>query len=95
MAGLSTIYKTIIRINLKFGNYQVKFLDCTLDNISIMVLNHSTAQKFWTDLAKCIEEEIRNSSPAIQQMLEEEYPQLLKSYCEMTKKLNFSTYSLK
>ncbi|KAI4465399.1 conserved oligomeric golgi complex component 5 [Holotrichia oblita] len=43
---------------------------------------------------KCIEEEIRNASPAVQQLLEEDYPQLLKCYCEMTKKLNFNTYSL-
>ncbi|KRT82944.1 hypothetical protein AMK59_3911, partial [Oryctes borbonicus] len=73
---------------------QVKFLDSTLDNISIMVLNHSTAQKFWTELLKCIEEEIRNASPAIQQMLEEDYPQLLKCYSDMTKKLTFNAYSL-
>ncbi|KAI4465405.1 conserved oligomeric golgi complex component 5 [Holotrichia oblita] len=73
---------------------RVKFLDSTLNNISIMVITHLTAQKFWDELGKCIEEEIRNASPAVQQLLEEDYPQLLKCYCEMTKKLNFNTYSL-
>lgn len=70
-------------------------MDSTLDNSNITIFNHSTAQKFWIELGKCIQEEIKNASPAIQQMLEEDYPKLLKCYCEMTKKLNFTTYSLK
>lgn len=50
--------------------------------------NDSTvALDFWTGFGQMLQEEIKNSSSAIQQMLEEDYPKLLKLYCELVKKL--------
>lgn len=47
---------------------------------------------FWTGFGKLLQEEIKNSSSAIQQMLEEDYPNLMKSYYELTNKLKYEDF---
>lgn len=45
------------------------------------------ASNFWSGFGQMLQEEIKHSSCAIQQMLEEDYPKLLKLYCELVNKL--------
>lgn len=71
---------------------QVKFLQLTLDELHIQNIDKNLASQFWNKLGKVIQDEIKQSSPALQQMLEEDYPKLLKNYYEMTKKLNYNHF---
>ncbi|KAL3282359.1 hypothetical protein HHI36_005545 [Cryptolaemus montrouzieri] len=72
---------------------QVKFLQTTLSNMNIPDTKHDLAQKFWTELGKNIQEQIGTASSSIQQMLEEDYPRLLRCYFDISKKLNYDCFS--
>lgn len=72
---------------------QVKFLQTTLNSITNVDLN--VAHQFWTRLGEIMQEEIKSSTAAIQQALEEDYPKLLKGYYEMTKKLKYEPFNFK
>lgn len=49
---------------------------------------------FWQKLSVNMSEDIQNAPSAMQQILEEEYPKLLKSYCDMIRKLNYEKFNL-
>ncbi|XP_065163267.1 conserved oligomeric Golgi complex subunit 5 [Atheta coriaria] len=70
---------------------QVKFLQYTLTNINRDFDDLSS--NFWNSLGDVISEEVKNAVPSVQQMLEEDYPKLLKCYCDMIKKLRYEKYS--
>ncbi|VEN55179.1 unnamed protein product [Callosobruchus maculatus] len=53
----------------------------------------SFAEKFWKDLGKFLEDDIGKSSLAVQQMLEEDYPKLLKCYNTLIKKLKYDCFT--
>lgn len=55
-------------------------------------MESSVAASFWSGFGKLLQEEIKNSSSAIQQMLEEDYPKLLKLYCELINKLKYEEF---
>ncbi|XP_022914460.1 conserved oligomeric Golgi complex subunit 5 [Onthophagus taurus] len=71
---------------------QIKFLETTLNNMNVIVEQNEISPDFWNQLSKCIKEEIENSNSAVQQMLEDDYPKLLKCYYEMTLKLNYNNF---
>ncbi|CAG9825143.1 unnamed protein product [Phaedon cochleariae] len=71
---------------------QVKFLQTTLNNLHLPNSNFNIATDFWGSLGKILQEEIKKSSSAIQQMLEEDYPKLLKCYFELTKKTKYDPF---
>lgn len=53
---------------------------------------NSVALNFWIGLGESLQEEIKKSSSVIQQMLEEDYPKLLKLYCELVNKLKYEHF---
>lgn len=57
--------------------------------------DNEIAKTFWRRVGEYIVEEINNSVPAVQQMLEADYPKLLKLYRDMTQKLNFEYFVYK
>lgn len=60
-----------------------------------ITVNFNVAQTFWLKFGEMLQDEIRKSSAAIQQMLEEDYPNILKYFYEMTNKLKYDEYSFK
>lgn len=73
--------------------FQIKFLQVSLNNLN--TCDFVIAVEFWTSLHGIIQEEINNSSSAVQQMLEEDFPRLLKCYYDMVQKLNFDKFYFK
>ncbi|KAG5889011.1 hypothetical protein JTB14_033940 [Gonioctena quinquepunctata] len=71
---------------------QVKFLQTTINNIHITNGEFNIALKFWNDFGKLLQEEIQKSSSAVKQMLEEDYPKLLKCYFELTTKMQYNLF---
>ncbi|XP_057656246.1 conserved oligomeric Golgi complex subunit 5 [Diorhabda carinulata] len=71
---------------------QVKFLQITLNNLYLPNGDFNIAEKFWMQFGKILQEEIQNSSLAVKQTIEEDYPKLLKCYLDMTNKLKFDTF---
>nr|XP_023014138.1 conserved oligomeric Golgi complex subunit 5 [Leptinotarsa decemlineata] len=72
---------------------QVKFLQITMNNVHFSNGEFGIASKFWNEFGKLLQEEIQKSSSAVQQMLEDDYPKLLKSFFELTKKINYTSFS--
>lgn len=73
-------------------DFKIKCLQQTLNELHIQNIDKNLASQFWNKLGVVIQEEIKQSSPAVGQMLEEDYPKLLKNYYEMTKKLNYDQF---
>ncbi|XP_076269956.1 conserved oligomeric Golgi complex subunit 5 four way stop [Rhynchophorus ferrugineus] len=71
---------------------QVKFFQTTLNELHLSETDENSAKNFWNKLGNCIQEEINKSSPVIQQMLETDYPKLLKSYYEIYTRLNYDQF---
>ncbi|KAJ8920765.1 hypothetical protein NQ315_004905 [Exocentrus adspersus] len=71
---------------------QVKFLQTALNSLNIQNIESNLANTFWVKLGDIVEDEIKKSTSAVQQMLEEDYPKLLKNYCEMTSKLKYDQF---
>ena len=59
------------------------------------VIDFDVSEIFWSKLCECICTEITNSSGAVQQMLEDEYPKLVNMYNEMTQRLNYKPFVYK
>ncbi|XP_018576829.1 conserved oligomeric Golgi complex subunit 5 [Anoplophora glabripennis] len=72
---------------------QVKFLQITLSGLNMQNVEQNIAIMFWTKFGEILQEEIQKTTSAVQQMLEEDYPKLLKNYCEMTKKLKYDQFT--
>ncbi|CAH1982075.1 unnamed protein product [Acanthoscelides obtectus] len=70
----------------------VKFLQNTLNNVHVQNVQISFAKKFWIDFGKFLEDDIGKTSPAVQQMLEEDYPKLLRCYNTLIKKLKYDYF---
>ncbi|ERL92500.1 conserved oligomeric Golgi complex subunit 5 [Dendroctonus ponderosae] len=71
---------------------QMQFLQKTLNEIHTENIDKHLAKQFWSKLGKAIQEEIKQSSAAVVQTLEQDYPKLLKNYYEMMKKLNYDQF---
>ncbi|KAJ3656220.1 hypothetical protein Zmor_015314 [Zophobas morio] len=71
---------------------QIKFLQTTVNNLNVQNIDVDIASKFWLKLGQLIQHEIKNSSSAVQQMLEEDYPKLLKCFYEMHEKLKYNEF---
>lgn len=54
--------------------------------------DNSVAMKFWNGFGELFQGEIKIASSAIQQMLEEDYPKLVKLYCELIGKLKYEEF---
>ncbi|KAK4878939.1 hypothetical protein RN001_007085 [Aquatica leii] len=74
---------------------QIKFLQETLNTLNLYTNNDDIASSFWNKLCECIVDEITNSSSAVQQMLEADYPKLLKCFKDMVHKLSFENFTFK
>lgn len=74
---------------------QIKFLQSSLDNLDDYDLEIDVATQFWERLGKVISEQIKNASDTAVQMLEEDYPKLLKYYCEMIQRLGCVEFKFK
>ncbi|KAJ8951184.1 hypothetical protein NQ314_007724 [Rhamnusium bicolor] len=72
---------------------QVKFLQTTLNTLNLQDIELSIASEFWIKFGEILQEEIKKTSSAVQQMLEEDYPKLLKNYYELTKKLKYDQFA--
>lgn len=66
-----------------------------MNELHLPEINENLANDFWNKLGNCIQEEVNKSSPAIQQMLETDYPKLLKNYFEMYTRLNYDQFKFK
>lgn len=64
-----------------------------MDGLNLHNFESNIAVKFWENFGPILQEEIKKSSSAIQQMLEEDYPKLLKFYYDLTKKLKCEHFS--
>ncbi|KAK9869808.1 hypothetical protein WA026_003539 [Henosepilachna vigintioctopunctata] len=73
---------------------RVKFLQTTLINMNFHGAEIDIAEKFWESLGIIIKTQIENAHSSIQQMLEEDYPKLLRCYFDISKKLNYEHFSL-
>lgn len=69
----------------------IKFLQITLNELNI-TQNLDVAHTFWHRFGTILQDEVKKSSPAIQQMLEEDYPNILKYFHEMIHKLKYETF---
>ncbi|KAK5645700.1 hypothetical protein RI129_004164 [Pyrocoelia pectoralis] len=74
---------------------QVKFLQETLMTFHLHACNDQIASNFWNQLCDCLVQEINNSSAAVRQLLEVDYPKLLKLYKDLVLKLNFDHFYFK
>lgn len=74
---------------------QIKFLQAMADNTENNNLNLNIAAQFWERLGCIISEQIKTSSDTIVQMLEEDYPKLLKCYYDMIQRLNYKDFPFK
>lgn len=63
-----------------------------MNNLNIQNVDLNVATKFWGKFGCLLQEEIKRSSNTIQQMLEEDYPKLLKCYYELVTKLNYEPF---
>ncbi|XP_044751811.1 conserved oligomeric Golgi complex subunit 5 [Coccinella septempunctata] len=72
---------------------QVKFLQSCLNNLNLQDKEIEVAAKFWSLLGKIIQEQINAAPYSIQQMLEEDYPRLLRCYLDISKKLNYEYFT--
>lgn len=66
-----------------------------MSELNFQNTDNAVAIKFWDGFGELFQEEIRISSSAIQQMLEEDYPKLLKLYCELIGKLKYEEFKYK
>lgn len=71
---------------------QVRFLQITLSGLNMQNIDQNIASTFWTKFGETLQDEIQKTMSAVKQMLEEDYPKLLKNYCEMTKKLKYDQF---
>ncbi|CAG9771942.1 unnamed protein product [Ceutorhynchus assimilis] len=69
---------------------QIKFLQTTVNELHN--LDKNLASSFWKKLGEIVQEEIKQTSSAVLQMLEEDFPKLLKYYYEMMKKLDYDQF---
>lgn len=74
---------------------QIKFLQSSIDHLDSYDLDIDVASRFWTKLGQVISEQLRNASDTVLQMLEEDYPKLLKYYYEMIQRLSSAKLSFK
>ncbi|XP_017779416.1 PREDICTED: conserved oligomeric Golgi complex subunit 5 [Nicrophorus vespilloides] len=70
---------------------QIKFLQISLTSMHYDMPD--VALNFWNSLGDIITSEIKNGSASVQQMLEEDYPKLLKCYYDMMQKLNYDKFN--
>uniref|UniRef100_A0A1Y1KUH6 Conserved oligomeric Golgi complex subunit 5 n=1 Tax=Photinus pyralis TaxID=7054 RepID=A0A1Y1KUH6_PHOPY len=73
---------------------QMKFLQERLDCLNLYD-GHTVASTFWDRLCNYIIEEMNNSGAAVRQLLEVDYPKLLKLYNDMILKLNYNHFGFK
>ncbi|XP_066261823.1 conserved oligomeric Golgi complex subunit 5 [Euwallacea similis] len=71
---------------------QIKFLQTILNELHIQSIDKNLAAQFWFQLGALIQDVINQSTLAVVQTLEEDYPKLLKNYYEMVKKLNYDQF---
>ncbi|XP_060527805.1 conserved oligomeric Golgi complex subunit 5 [Cylas formicarius] len=71
---------------------QVKFLLVVVKEMHLKNPDPELSSQFWKNLSQLLKEELTQSSPAVIQALEDDYPKLLKIYCEMIKKLNYDEF---
>ncbi|KAF5281574.1 hypothetical protein FQA39_LY05109 [Lamprigera yunnana] len=74
---------------------QIKFLQETFTTLNLYTNLNDIASTFWNELCQCIVDEISNCSSAVQQMLQTDYPKLLKCFKDMVHKLNFDYFIFK
>lgn len=74
---------------------QIKFLQSSIDGLENYNLGINIASQFWDKLGRVITEQIRNSSDTAVQMLEEDFPKLLKYYYEMIQRLGCKEFTFK
>lgn len=74
---------------------QMKFLQSSIDSLDGYNLEINIASQFWDKLGRVIAEQIKNASETVVQMLEEDYPKLLKYYYEMIQRLNCKEFNFK
>lgn len=74
---------------------QIKFLQSSIDNLDGYDLEIDVAARFWAKLGQVISEQIKNASDTALQMLEEDYPKLLKYYYEMIQRLGCTEFNFK
>lgn len=74
---------------------QIKFLQSSIDNLDGYDLEIDVAARFWVKLGQVISEQIKNASETALQMLEEDYPKLLKFYYEMIQRLGCAEFNFK
>lgn len=74
---------------------QIKFLQSTIDNLDGYDLEIDVASRFWEKLGNVITEQIKIASDTVVQMLEEDYPKLLKYYYEMIQRLGCAEFNFK
>lgn len=72
--------------------YQIKFLHNSLNELNLQNTEQNVAKDFWIKFGKLLHEETTNVSSAIKQMWEDDYPKLLKLYCELIKKLKYDEF---
>lgn len=72
---------------------QIKFLQTTINTMNGQNIPSDIAKKFWGKLGQVIQDEIKRSPSAVQQMLEDDYPKLLKCFFDMFEKLKYQPYS--
>lgn len=72
--------------------FQIKFLQSTLNDLNAHGVTINIADTFWQKLGQNITEEIQNASSTVLQMLEEDFPKLLKCYYEMSQKLKYPQF---
>lgn len=75
--------------------FQIRFLQTAINNLSAQNIDNDVASKFWTKLGQVIQTEIKNASSAVQQMLDEEYPKILKCFYDMYEKLKYDKFVFK
>lgn len=71
----------------------MKFLQLKLDEMHSHNLNQDFAASFWKKLSELITAEIESSPNAVKQMLEEEYPKLLRNFLTMITKISYDKFS--
>lgn len=66
-----------------------------LTELSASFIANNFASNFWNKLGDTIVEELKKAPTSTQQILETEFPKLLKCYSELTAKLNYDQYVYK
>lgn len=80
---------------LFYQGKQIKFFQSTIDGMDGYDLEINVASRFWEKLGQIISEQIKSASDTAVQMMEEDYPKLLKYYYEMIQRLDYKEFNFK